>query len=388
LRETVRRGIGKLFFFARDGEILMKIVAELQPVVAPAVECRYLYVSRKSLHFPAVTEFGEPQREWMFDKAVGASLKTFLARLDIGVDEYRDLLPVGNALAKIDATAILTASLVNEIERSLDIESVGRLVLERAAVRRQECLAYLTQEGLLEPGPIGVVDIGWRGRLQRSICTIVSTQDEQYSNRLHGFYFDLDYTPASSGTFSRFIELYNGNNFHWAARASLFEVLCSAHHGTTTGYETDANGTVRPTLASVRNEEAGVWGVDLQQDAVVEFTKNVLTVFSIAEIEPLEFVQALAQASLTIAKMVILRPTRAEADALGSFGHASDEQHNAFEPIAGTIEFGPQALMKRFGPSYRGRRISYWPEASVVRSTPRSMNNLALSVLRALPGRG
>jgi hypothetical protein len=141
-------------------------------------------------------------------------------------------------------------------------------------------------------------------------------------------------------------------------------------------------------LASVSNEEAGVWGVDLQQDAVLEFSKNVLSVFSIAEIEPLEFVQPLAQASLTIAKMVILRPTRAEADALGSFGHASDEQHNAFEPIAGTIEFAPQALMKRFGPSYRGRRISYWPEASVVRSTPRSMNNLALSVLRALPGRG
>jgi predicted HAD superfamily hydrolase len=191
LRETVRRGIRKLFFFARDGEILMKIVAELQPVAAPTVECRYLYVSRKSLHLPAVTEFGESQREWMFDKAVGSSLKTFLARLDIGVDEYRDLLPAGDALGKIDATAMLTESLVNDIERSLDIEAVGRLVLERAAVRRKECLAYLTQEGLLEPGPIGVVDIGWRGRLQRSICTILSTQDEQYSNRLHGFYFDL-----------------------------------------------------------------------------------------------------------------------------------------------------------------------------------------------------
>jgi FMN phosphatase YigB (HAD superfamily) len=387
LSEAVRKGVRRLYFFARDGEILMKIAAELQPILAPGVECRYLYVSRKSLHLPAVTEFGEAQNEWIFDGALGSSLRTFLARLDLTPEAYLALLGSDSPVARHDPDLPLTEELVEEIKRSTEQASVRQLILDRATTRRRDCLAYLTQEGMLDGGPIGVVDIGWRGRLQRSISIIVSTQDPAVSDRLSGYYIDLDVVPTDAGTFTRFAGLCPEETFSWAGRASIFEVLCSAHHGTTVGYERDSAGVMQPILASPRNAEAEAWGVDLQQAAATEFARNVITVLSLAGINALDHLPALARTSLQVAKTVILSPSRAEAEALGTFRHASDERHTVMEEIAGVIDFRPQAIRQRFGPAYRGRRISYWPEASVVRSTPNAMRPLALSMLRRAPGR-
>ena len=80
-------------------------------------------------------------------------------------------------------------------------------------------------------------------------------------------------------------------------------------------------------------------------------------------------------------------PRRPEADAFGSFEHAYDEQHERLEEIAGRIDFRPHALLKRLGPSYRLRRISYWPEASITRSVPGWLRGTALALLHAIPGR-
>lgn len=175
LREAVRKKLQRLYFFARDGEILLRVAKILQPQLAPAVECRYLHVSRKSLHLAAVTEFGEPQLEWIFDNIATSSLESFLAKLDITPDDYRAAVGGHGPLAELDAQVRLTGSLQSVVEASVESLAVRALIIERATMRREKCLAYLTQEGVLDPVPIGVVDIGWRGRLQRSLAIIAST---------------------------------------------------------------------------------------------------------------------------------------------------------------------------------------------------------------------
>jgi hypothetical protein len=137
-------------------------------------------------------------------------------------------------------------------------------------------------------------------------------------------------------------------------------------------------------LASPDNPEADAWGLSVQQGAVVTFTREVLHGLALARVNPLEHVQKLAKAATRGVRMFISRPSRAEAEAYGSFEHCYDETHEAAEPIAGKIDFYPLALLRRLGPAYRGRRISHWPEGSLSRSLPSGLRNPALFALHFL----
>ncbi len=388
LREAVRRGLRTLYFLSRDGEILLKIARELQSTLPTPIECRYLYASRRSLHFPGLVELGEVERRWVVDNATQNGLEYLLRRLDIEVAEFLPLLPAEVAVAPgrpsrpHDGRADVQA-----MRGSLDLEPVRTLILERAAYRRADCLDYMTDEGLLAPGEIGIVDIGWRGRLQRSLSSVLSTVEPGFSKRLHGFYIDLEEPPQDAGAMDVFSALCPDGRFAWAARGSLFEILCAAHHGTVLRYGRNADGKAVPVLASPSNQEADDWGLAVQQDAVVAFAREAVRGLGLARIDPLAHVAPLAQAALAVVKMFVAHPSYAEADAFGCFAHSSDEQHNVTEPMAGKIDFRPHALLKRLGPAYRRRRISYWPEGSVARSVPSWLRSSALSVLQAMPGR-
>lgn len=386
LREAKRRGIRTLYFFSRDGEILLRIAHELQQDMAVPIECRYLHVSRQSLHLPGVTELGAPEREWILDNADRNNLAYLLRRLDIAVDEFVGLLPVHCELRQLDPDALMTQAGIQAISGCLDLPAVRTLILDRAARRRALCLDYMKDQHLLASGQIGVVDIGWRGRLQRSLCRAISTVDPDFPERLHGFYIDLDRPPADAGSFSAFSTLC-GNGFSWASRGSLFEIFCAAQHGTVRRYERGQDGVVTPLLASGSNPEATTWGVAIQQDAVVAFCRNARLGLELAQIDMREHVPELAKAAVEVVRMFVSHPAASEAAAFGSFTHFSDEQHDLVEQMAGPIDFRPHALLKRLGPAYRAQRISYWPEGSLARSVPEWLRGLALSMLRAMPGR-
>lgn len=388
LREAARRGLRTLYFLSRDGEILLKIARVLQPAFAPSVECRYLYVSRQSLHLPAITEIGPAAMEWIFDIPTAYNLTYLLRRLDLEVETLLTVLPPDSPVRHLDPDAILTLDTASMVRQALE-DGAGRdLVLRCTAERRRTCLAYLRSQSLLDPGQIGIVDIGWRGRLQRSLCRIVSTVEEQFEHRLCGFYVDLTGERiVDSGQMDTFSSLCPNSQFNWASRGPLFEVFCAAGHGTVRRYDLEADGNASPTLDGDRNPAAEGWGLAVQQDAVVAFAKEALHGFRLARINPLEHIDLLAGAALKIVMTFVDTPRRPEADAFGSFEHAYDEQHERLEEIAGRIDFRPHALLKRLGPSYRLRRISYWPEASITRSVPGWLRGTALALLHAIPGR-
>lgn len=386
LREATKLDIRTIYFFSRDGEILLRVAQELQAGLATPIDCRYLHVSRRSLHLPGVTQLGDSEREWVIDNAASNSLEYLLRRLDLEVDELFAVLPVSSPLRLVERCAMMTATDIQAVRDCLELESVRALILRRAEGRRKNCLEYLTREGLLAPGQVAVVDIGWRGRLQRSLCRVISTVDQGYAERLHGFYIDLDRPPTDAGSVSTF-KAVCANDFSWARRGSLFEIFCAAGHGTVVRYEVAANGVVGPVLASARNAEALSWGLAVQQEAVVAFCREAVGGLRLEQTDTTEHVPSLATAASEVVRLFVSRPTGSESAAFGSFAHSGDEQHQRSEAIADVIDFWPRALLKRLGPAYRNRRISYWPEASLVRSVPVWMRLPLLAALRALPGR-
>ena len=387
LREARKRGLRTIYFFSRDGEILLQIARELQPVLAEPIECRYLRVSRQSLHLPGVTSIGEAEREWIVDNSTSHDLNALLARLDISRDEFLRRLPGSSPLRRGDPRRLMTPGDAAAMSAALDLGPVRELILARATQRRTACLAYMEQQGLLLPGPIAVVDIGWRGRLQRSLCRIIETLEPDFADRLHGFYIDLGASPEKAGSLATFSALCRPNDFSWAARGPLFEAFCAARDGTVKGYRLTEDGTARAILASDTNPEAQAWGVAVQQEAITAFAREAVHGMRLARLDPLEHVEPMARAVRKAVRLFVSRPSRAEGEAYGRFGHASDEQHEMAEEMAGVIDFRPRALLQRLGPKYRWRRISHWPEGSVVRSVPSWLTEVALRALRALPGR-
>ncbi len=387
LKEAVRRGLKTLYFLARDGEVLLKVAKTLLPTCAPHLTCRYLHVSRRSLHLPAVVEMGSIEREWILDCATERTFRSLLSRLDIEPVEFLKFLPATSPLQTKAPDALLSPADVTEMAYALDYQPVCDLILERAAQRRATCIDYMTQEGLLEPGNIGIVDIGWRGRLQRSLCRAVMTEDPGFAKRLHGFYIDLTSQPSDSGSFSTFSTESGDRSFSWAKRGPLFEIFCAAHHGTVLGYKTDLKGRSTPLLASQDNPVAESWGLLVQQDAVVAFSREAAETFNLAHINPLDHTTALAKAACDVTRLFVEQPDRAEGDAYGSFLHAEDEQHERFEEMAGMIDFNPVSLARRLTGHHPGRRISFWPEGSLARSIPFWLRGSALSMFKSMPGR-
>jgi len=392
LSEARARGLRTLYFLARDGEILLQVARRILDGMAasgeaPAIECRYLYASRRSLHLPGVVVLGPTELDWIFEDAGERSLDAFLARADIRVEEFLPLLDAASPLRGRDPGGRLSGEEVGALRAAFGLAAVQALVLDRAAARRATCLDYMRGEGLLDPGAVGIVDIGWKGRLQRSLCRVAQTVEPGFADRLHGFYIDLDRRPEGAGRLSTFSEVCRSGRFRWAARGALFEVFCAAGHGTVTGYAHDPDGRIGATLAEPGNPAAERWGLAVQQAAVTRFAEDATAGLRLLGFDPLAQSPALARATLAAVRLFVEQPGRAEAEAYGRFRHAADEGHGVFEEMAGRIDLRPWKLARRLGPAYRDRRISFWPEASVSRTLSGPFRPLALSLLQNLPGR-
>ena len=107
---------------------------------------------------------------------------------------------------------------------------VADMVAARAEARREVVLAYLRQEGLTDGVPWGLVDLGWNGRLQSSLKSLIGSE---LRHPIKGFYFALFKRPTGVGE----LEAYFCD---WQAglgllksplHAAMMEMFCTAPHG-------------------------------------------------------------------------------------------------------------------------------------------------------------
>ena len=117
---------------------------------------------------------------------------------------------------------------VKQLITALRSPDVLPFVESAAHHARSTLLEYLAQEGFLKPGKLAVVDVGWKGRLQRSLCTCISREHPDFADRLHGFYMGLYDAPSDSGSFESYIDDPEVASLRPYVRGSLFEVFCTA----------------------------------------------------------------------------------------------------------------------------------------------------------------
>ncbi|EXI67263.1 MAG: putative hydrolase (HAD superfamily) [Candidatus Accumulibacter adjunctus] len=172
LRAARRRKLQRLFFVARDGYLLQQVTVGLLKALGRDGEfdLAYLHLSRRATQLaanPTIDRAGVT--EAMAIRARTPTVASLLAYHGMAVEEFAALLH-GLGLApelRVKSTDHGASLLRHEAIRNLLATESGR--------QRQALLAYLEARGVLRDENSALIDIGWRGSIQRNLARILTT---------------------------------------------------------------------------------------------------------------------------------------------------------------------------------------------------------------------
>ncbi|WP_017317166.1 HAD family hydrolase [Mastigocladopsis repens] len=328
LVEAQKKGIQRLYFVARDGQILQKIAQVICKNWGLKIDCRYLYGSRQAWHLPAIQELGEVELDWILGTGGTKflSIRSVCDRVNISPEQIKDVLSrYGFPTEKWDLN-------LQEQERGLlrqviTEKEVTDLIISTAATCREKVIGYFRQEGLDDDVPYGFVDVGWAGRIQRSFSKVLSIAGLYPEAGICGFYFALVERDRPLPT-DRLLAYFHDVDQPGARSVvckyrCLFDLFVTADHGSTIRYE-QCGEQYLPVLRFQKNEQAINWGLYALQGAAVEFAEQITTNLNDQECTTDLFLEA----SEILAKEFVLNPSRQEAQVFGSSVWSGDMTEN------------------------------------------------------------
>ena len=236
-----------LFFLARDGWILKQLYERLNP----AVPASYLYASRRCLGLPAITCMNDAALDFLTSHAhCELSVSEYLHRVGLSPDEHGTLIrSAGFASASDVVRNPEDFKQLRTVFRALETE-----VLRRAWSERTRLEAYFAQAGLLSSQRVGIVDLGWKGSLQRSLSATLEDMPGRPRD-LVGYYLGTISDAAAvaddghdlRGFLMNFDEPECWSRLVYAS-VGLLEFLHSAPHGSVVSF-TDSEGGIVPVMA-------------------------------------------------------------------------------------------------------------------------------------------
>ncbi|MDF5730423.1 MAG: hypothetical protein PUP92_20980 [Rhizonema sp. PD38] len=336
LVEAQKRGIQRLYFVARDGQILQKIAQVICQKWGYTIECRYLYGSRQAWHLPAFQEIGEFELFWILfgtqHVTEFVSIHSICNRVSISPEQIKEVL------SRYDFPAAKWDLDLKPHERDLlrqifTEKEVTELIISTAASYREKVIGYFRQEGLDDGVPFGYVDVGWSGRTQCSFSKLLSIAGFYPESGVCGIYFALPHRlkPFKNDSLLAYFDdadnLYK-DHYLWQYKC-LLELFFAADHGSTKGYD-QCGAQYIPILHSAKNEEAINWGLYVMQGAAIEFAEQITTNLSQQEC-PTELLIKTAEILL---KELVLNPSRQEAEIFGAFIFYENLTENSFYELA------------------------------------------------------
>ncbi|MGH7198401.1 MAG: hypothetical protein ACREH5_06660 [Candidatus Omnitrophota bacterium] len=280
LKRSEKLGLKRLYFISRDGHILFEIARQLASRLNLACELRYLHGNRKIWNQAAITRI-DPEaliRSW---RHTGTdSLKSFFSWVDIEKTETVEAVLGSLGCPFRDWNHPLVPADHEWLYRILKEPAICELILKNAAKTRELLTAYLKQEGLLDPIEYGLVDTGWRGTMQHSLCVVIGEQPE--GKKPVGLYFGLRRNPLLQDGVMQ-AEAYLSNQHLGIGRRdipmcpdlmTLIELFCKSEHAGLAGYE-KMNGSIEPALAKRPAPDESAWQPPLVRGTVRDFINNL-----------------------------------------------------------------------------------------------------------------
>jgi predicted HAD superfamily hydrolase len=364
--DTARqRNIERLYFVARDGQILARVADVLQREWGGSIDVRYLYGSRWAWLFPALTDPSSSSCNWIFLETPFVSVRLVCHRVNLEPEDIHDeLMQFGFSPQHWDS--LLASSDLARLRECFSLPSVKGLIQRLAANCCDKTIGYLEQEELLDGTPFAIVDIGWRGNLQTALETMLQ-RARGVSPNVVGFYYALWDYGSPTGAENRLC-YFSAPDDRGLRRDlgypynPLYEIFTAADHGVTSGYDQDARGRYVPVLERERNDGALSWGLEIQQKAVLTYAAEVACNCSRNELSP----HGLLDASERVLSLFLREPTRLEADAYGCFPFSTHQTEEFYDELAPPISGRQYLAWKIMGQSLPF--FPWWSEGTIARS--------------------
>lgn len=364
LRTAQREGLRRIWFTARDGQVMLRVARRIAPHLGIDIEMGYLYGGRQVVHLAALERIDERALKWLTGGAGAVSVEALLERVGLQPADVADALrrhglpirgPIGWARA-----AGLDAFFTDA--------AVATAVLAVARERREDIRSYFSTCGLIGGEACAVVDIGWRGSVLRSIVDLVGPADAARHRFLYfglyarppdvpeaamtAFCFDLSGRPAL------------GSGHDVPSLTSVMEIFCQADHPQIVHVERRGSEHV-PRLRAPPAMGPTLWDVAYFQDAVEAFADAVLLDLAAdadADLRPM--VAQLLQA-------LMATPSPSEASVLGSVQYIDDQGGTTSEPFAHPYRLRDLRAVARSG-ELPGKSLAWWEEGAWA-LTPKSV---------------
>lgn len=234
---AVKRKIKRLYFLSRDGYLMYTAARIICNEKKLPVECRYLFCSRFSLRVPLFHLDMEQALDYICARGTEVTPEKVLKRSGFLENEIPDIFLHVKIPFALDQT--LSVADLCVLRRKLSNSPYFLKAVENNSKKHFPALCgYFKQEGLLDEIPIGIVDSGWIGSIQKTIvkgCTAFGKKCN-----IEGFYWGLYELPENVPKEQYHCYYFSPEDKLLAKTFfsnCLFETIFSAPHGMTVAYE-------------------------------------------------------------------------------------------------------------------------------------------------------
>lgn len=268
-------GIEKVFFLARDGQLMQKAYKKLSDTLPNT----YMYASRKALIIPSLwmTPSISEIVEAIFWGRRG-TITSFLKKIGLMPNEFERYYK--KAGFSINALYEYQSLWMNPAFQDIFEAHIKPKMISHSREMYDLLLRYLEQ--IHFNGKVAVVDIGWFGHMQSALEKVVKKAG--LTAEIHGYYLGLrPESPLLNQMLAKgylFDNTHNRNISEMEKQFnSIVEMLFTADHGTTKGYKAE-NNIITPVLGkweySEKAYQADYVSIRACQDGAIAFVDDML----------------------------------------------------------------------------------------------------------------
>ncbi len=269
VEEAIKNKTKRLYFIARDGYVIKKIVDVILKSKEADIRTKYIYGSRKAWRMASLSETHYNLYQlilWSHTFRI-ATLGDLAISLHVQLEDLYGYLP-GTYRKNRNDTNISNQEL-EYIARKLSLnKEFKEFHLRELRVERMLAQKYLAQEIDIHDDYFAFVDVSGGGLTQGCLRELMK---DRYPKAIHTFFFKIDRVNLVEGSITdTFMPGFLENNL-------TIEMMCRAPHGQTQGY-VEKDGRIVPQLEKMETQLLIDYGFYEYERGILEFTERALEI--------------------------------------------------------------------------------------------------------------
>lgn len=269
VEQAVKRRVKRLYFIARDGYLIKKIVDIILSGKKTGVTTSYIYGSRAVWRMASLSEENYNLYQmilWSHYRRI-MTLADLAKVLHLPLEELYEYLP-GIYVERKTNDRVSQQELEYIVGRLSEEDAFRKHHLKSLADERRLAREYLAQVLDLSDDAFAFVDVGGGGLTQGCLRELIK---DWYGKPIHTFFFKIDRVNLVKDSLTdTFMPGYLKNDL-------IIEMLCRAPHGTTKGYRAE-NGKIVPTLEEEESRLLIEHGFYDYEKGIVDFSREMRAV--------------------------------------------------------------------------------------------------------------